>query len=139
MLPMKISRLWILPALALALFASAPALPAQSTDEAVYDLTAVDKAPEPKRRIKPDYPPSLKKRDTPAEITLRFVVTPEGRVTDINIVKFNDADMVDPVYAAYEQARFEPGQKAGKPVATRMEITVLYPEPKPPKKEKEKK
>jgi hypothetical protein len=47
--------------------------------------------------------------------------------------------MVDPVYAAYEEAKFEPGQKGGKPVNTRMEITAIFPEPKPPKKEKEKK
>ncbi len=136
---MKIPRLWILPALALALTVGALPLPSQSTSEPVYDFTTVDKAPEPKRRIKPDYPSSLKKRDTPAEITLRFVVTTEGTVTDINIVKFNDADMVDPVYAAYEEAKFEPGQKDGKAVATRMEITAIFPEPKPPKKEKEKK
>lgn len=136
---MKLSRLWILPVLALAFTASALPLPAQSTSGTTYDLTVVDKAPEPKRRIKPDYPSSLKKRDTPAEITLRFIVTTEGTVTDINIVKFNDPDMVDPVYAAYESAKFEPGQKGGKPVNTRMEVTAIYPEPKPPKKEKEKK
>ncbi|WP_175414809.1 energy transducer TonB [Nibricoccus aquaticus] len=136
---MKTFRLWILPALALAFATSPLPLPAQTPAETVYDLTVVDKAPAPKKRIKPDYPSSLKKRDTPAEITLRFIVTAEGTVTDINIVKFNDPDMVDPVYAAYEAAKFEPGQKAGKPVNTRMEITALFPEPKPAKKEKEKK
>ncbi len=136
---MKTFRPWILPVLALALATSAVPLPGQPPAATVYDLTVVDKAPTPKKRIKPDYPSSLKKRATPAEITIRFIVTTEGQVTDINIVKFNDPDMVDPVYVAYEEARFEPGQKAGKPVNTRVEITEIFPEPKPAKKEKEKK
>ncbi|MGC4071913.1 MAG: TonB family protein [Nibricoccus sp.] len=136
---MKISRLWILPMLGLAVASSAVRLPAQSSSETVYDLTVVDKAPAPKKRIKPDYPSSIKRRDTPGEITIRFVVTSEGKVTEINIVKFNDPDMVDPVYTAYEKAKFEPGEKKGQPVNTRMEVTEIYPEPKPPKKEKEKK
>jgi outer membrane biosynthesis protein TonB len=133
---MKTSRFWIISVLGLAFVSSALSLPAQSTSETIYDLTVVDKAPEPKRRIKPDFPSSLKKRDTPAEITLRFVVTKEGLVTDINIVKFNDADMVDPAYVAYENAKFTPGEKGGKPVNTRMEVTEIFPEPKAPKKEK---
>jgi TonB family protein len=139
---MKTSRLWIFALLGF--IAAAPTgLNAQQTpaanDTVIYDLTVVDKAPATKRRIKPDYPAALKKRDTPAEITIRFVVTTSGQVTEINIVKFNDADMVDPVYVAYENAKFSPGEKNGKPVNTRMEITEIYPEPKPAKKPKEKK
>lgn len=125
--------------LGLAVIGSSVRLSAQSASETIYDLTVVDKAPAAKRRIKPDYPSSIKRRDTPAEITIRFIVTTEGKVADISVVKFNDSDMVEPVYAAYENAKFEPGEKAGKPVNTRMEVTEIYPEPKPPKKEKEKK
>lgn len=135
---MKINRLWILPLLGLAFTASALQLPAQSTSETVYDASVVDKVPAPKKRIKPDYPSSIKRRDTPGEITIRFVVTTGGQVTEINIVKFNDPDMVDPVYVAYEKTKFEPGEKDGQPVNTRMEVTEIYPEPKPPKKEKKK-
>jgi hypothetical protein len=112
---------------------SPPAPPAAQ----IYTETTVDKAPTPKRRIRPDFPSSLKKRDTPGEITLRYVVTPEGKVTEITVVKFNDADMVEPCYIAFEEALFTPGEKAGKPVSVRMETTILFPEPKAPKKKKE--
>jgi TonB family protein len=138
---MKHSRSWAFAALGLAVVLGALpsfAQPAPSS-ETIYDVSVVDKAPATKKRLKPDYPSSIKRRDTPAEITIRFVVTTEGKVTEINIVKFNDPDMVDPVYAAYEKAKFEPGEKSGRPVNTRMEVTEIFPEPKPPKKEKEKK
>ena len=139
---MKFSRLWIPTLLGLCCAIVSPvrlpAQPAPSAPNAVYDLSVVDKAPTPKRRIKPDFPSSLKRRETPGEITLRFVVTPEGTVTDISIVKFNDAEMVEPAYAAYEKAKFEPGEKDGRAVHTRMEVTEIFPEPKAPKKEKKK-
>ena len=102
--------------------------------QTVYDVSAVDQPPELKKRIKPSYSSALRKRATPAEITLRFVVTTEGKVTEINVVRFTDSDMVDPVFAAYEEARYTPGVKNGKPVNTRMEVTELCPEPKAPKK-----
>jgi outer membrane biosynthesis protein TonB len=111
---------------------------APPSDDTIYNLTAVDPEPVPKRRIRPDFPKSLRKRDTPAEITLRFVVTSEGRVTDISIVKFNDSDMVEPAYIAYEKATFTPGRKAGKPVNVRMEVTHIYPEPKVSRKDRDK-
>jgi TonB family protein len=138
---MKFSRFWIPTLLGLCAIGSpAPldAQPAPSAPNPVYDLSVVDKAPTPKRRIKPDFPSSLKRRETPGEITLRFVVTSEGAVTEISIVKFNEPDMVEPAYAAYEKAKFEPGEKDGRPVHTRMEVTEIFPEPKAPKKEKKK-
>jgi|GEM_PF-2105564 Gram-negative bacterial tonB protein. len=136
---MKLPHVW-LPLLTLALFTSGNTPVSAQTNapagQAAYELSAVDKAPVPKRRIRPDFPNSLRKRDTPAEITLRFIVTAEGRVENITIVRFDDPDMVEPAYIAYEKARFEPGEKDGQPVATRMEVTEIFPEPKAPRKER---
>lgn len=113
-----------------------PAKPAVAT---IYDEKSVDKAPVLKRRLKPDFPSSLKKRETPAEITLSYVVTAQGKVSDITVVKFNEADMVSPALAALDEAQFEPAEKSGKPVSMRMEMTFLFPEPKAPKPPKKKK
>jgi hypothetical protein len=133
---MQHARLQMITLLACVFFTADRPLFAQPSGDTIYDLSVVDKAPEPKRRIKPSYPSSLKRRDTPAEITLRFIVTTDGKVVEINVVKFNDPDMVEPVYAAYENAKFSPGERDGKPVNTRMEVTEIFPEPKPPKKAK---
>jgi outer membrane biosynthesis protein TonB len=118
----------------------APAAPSAPAAAAIYDEKSVDKAPVLKRRLKPDFPSSLKKRDTPAEITLSYVVTAQGKISDVTVVKFNDSEMVSPALAALDEAEFQPAEKAGKPVSVRMETTMLFPEPKapkPPKKNKE--
>ena len=107
---------------------------AGEANQTVYDISVVDQPPQPKRRIKPSYPASVRKRPAPVSITLRFIVTTEGKVTEISIVRFDDADMVGPAFDAYESARFNPGLKNGLPVNTRMEVTDTYPEPKAPKK-----
>jgi hypothetical protein len=112
--------------------------PPASSSANVYTEATVDKAPALKRRLKPDFPSSAGKRDNPGEVTLRYVVTVEGKVVDIVIAKFNNAEMVEPAYIALEQAEFTPGQKAGKPVSVRMETTFIYPEPKAPKTPKNK-
>jgi outer membrane biosynthesis protein TonB len=117
----------------------APAAPAAPAAATIYDEKSVDKAPVLKRRLKPDFPSSLKKRDTPAEITLSYVVTAQGKVSDITVVKFNDADMVEPAYAELQGAEFQPAEKAGKPVSVRMATTMIFPEPKAPKPPKKKK
>lgn len=136
---MKFPHVWS-SLLALSLCAAAvPTSSAQTTPpagQAAFEVSALDKAPVPKRRIRPDFPASLKKRETPAEITLRFIVTADGRVENITVVRFDEADMVEPAYIAYEKARFDPGEKDGQAVATRMEVTEVFPEPKAPRKER---
>jgi TonB family protein len=115
---------------------AAPAAPAAAT---IYEEKSVDKAPVLKRRLKLDFPASLKKRDTPGEITLSYVVTEQGKVSDVTVVKFNDSEMVGPALAALDDAQFQPAEKAGKPVSVRTQTTILFPEPKAPKPPKKKK
>jgi TonB family protein len=132
---MKLITRCAFPLLGLALAMLPARLSAQTPakGDPVYDVASVDKKPELRRRVRPSYPASLR-RDPPSEITLRFVVTPEGRVTNIAIMKFSDPDMIDAAHEAYENARFTPGEIGGKPVHTRMEVTDIYPAPKETKK-----
>jgi hypothetical protein len=68
---------------------------------------------------------SRAERKEHSEITLRFVVTAIGKVSQLTVVKFSDPDLIDPAYSAYEAAEFSPGIKAGKPVDTWMQITEV--------------
>ncbi|MFT3781504.1 MAG: energy transducer TonB [Nibricoccus sp.] len=67
------------------------------------------------------YPSALRKSG--AEVTLKFLVTTDGKVAQISVVKFSDPDMITPVYDAYENARFKPGLKNGVPVDTWVTVT----------------
>jgi hypothetical protein len=121
--------------------ALAPAQPPAQTPPPVviYTEATADKLPAPKRRIRPDFPSSVRKGDAPAEITFRYIVTPQGKAIDVTVVKFSDSDMVEPGFNALEKAVFTPGEKAGKPVSVRLETTFYFPEPKPQKPVKESK
>jgi TonB family protein len=88
-----------------------------------YSVTEVDRAPAPKREIRVRFPRSIRKEH--GEITLRFIVTARGDVTQLTVVKFSDPDMIDAAYDAYEDADFVPGMKNGQPVDTWVEVTQV--------------
>jgi Gram-negative bacterial TonB protein C-terminal len=106
------------------LLAVALPLPASAAPEAspIYQYDQVDKKPTPKKRIRMYFPGWSKKKGKVAEITVRFVVTKEGRTTKLTIVQVSDPDLIEYAFKLYDDARFNPGMKDGKPVDTWMEI-----------------
>lgn len=93
----------------------------------VYEYSEVDVRPTPKKQVRIHFPLSVRKKGESPEIVLRFVVTKDGDVAKITVVKFSHPDMINPAIDAYEAAKFNPGKKDGQPVDTRMEVTELYP------------
>jgi outer membrane biosynthesis protein TonB len=89
----------------------------------VYSLKEVERAPVPTQEIHIRFPRALRREH--AEITLRFVVTTEGKVANLTVVKFSDPDMIDAAYGAYDSAEFSPALKGGKPVDATMEVTEI--------------
>lgn len=102
-------------------FGILPAGPVEARAQPTYETTQVDQAPVPKKKVKCRMPAALRKKG--GEITIRFLVKGDGSVDKISIVKFTDADLIDPVYEAYEKAEFNPGLKNGTPVETWVTVT----------------
>lgn len=123
---MKIFAITSLVCMALACVCSAPTARAAEQPAQVYDQKDVDEQPTPKRRIKMGFPRSTREDGAIPSITLRFVVTKEGTVEDIVIVKFTHPDLIEEAMDAYERARFNPGVKDGEPVHTRLEVTETW-------------
>lgn len=94
---------------------------AVAADVRPYEITQVDSPPVLKKAVHLRLPFGVRRRG--GEITLRFLVTKEGTVQSITVVKFSDADLVEPVYSAYENARYSPGIKNGVPVDTWVTVT----------------
>lgn len=107
-----------------ALFIVTPVLTCRAADFVgeIVDLSRVDSKPELKKEPKLRF----KKRGVEGEVTLRFIVNAEGKVQDIIIVSFNDSDFVEPAYVAYENAAYTPAIKDGNPVATRIEVKIVF-------------
>lgn len=88
---------------------------------AAYEREQLDQVPVPKKPVRFRLPGVVKKRG--GEITLRMLVKADGTVGNIIVVKFTDADLVDPVYSAYERAMFLPGIKNGVSVNAWVTVT----------------
>jgi hypothetical protein len=109
-------------ALSLAFAIALPGAAQTPSPPVVYTSAQLDKSPELKRKVRVKYPSVVKQGD---QISLRFIVTKEGRVTEMIIATFTNPDMVGPASEAYEKARFTPGTKGGKPVDAWFEVTDI--------------
>jgi TonB family protein len=107
--------------LLLLLVGVAGALPLALAAAPPYTEQTVDTPPVLKKPLKVRYPSSSRKKR--GEIVLRFVVTEKGTVSEIVVMRTSDADMIAPAMEAYENARYQPGMKDGKPVPTTVEVT----------------
>ena len=57
---------------------------------------------------------------------MSFVVTPDGSVRDIKVVKHLKPDFDSAAVSVVATWRFQPATKAGKPVAVRLETEVEF-------------
>ncbi len=82
----------------------------------------LDQLPVPKRPIHVRFPLAIRRKGNEDRIVLRFTVTKTGEVTNLTVVNFSDADMIDAAYRAFDGLRFSPGMKNGQPVEAVMEV-----------------
>ena len=118
----------VLGCLSLATFSSV--LSAESSQKSIeqsshraFEVGQIDIPPTPLKPIVIHLPRSLRKEH--AEVKLRFIVTKEGKVSDLTVVKFSDSEMIDPVYGAYASAVYSPGAKDGKSVDVWVDVTEV--------------
>lgn len=92
----------------------------------VFDLSELDKKPQVLVQSAPSYPFELKHQGITGEVVLRFIVDRHGVVHDPALVAASHPRFADPALAAILRWKFKPGQKAGRAVNTRMEITMRF-------------
>jgi TonB family protein len=62
--------------------------------------------------------------DKELKVKVSFVVTPDGSVADIKLLKRSTPEFDDYAVAALRQWKFEPATKDGTPVALRLETEM---------------
>jgi TonB family protein len=87
----------------------------------IYQVGGDVKAPHPISTVVPPPPASV---DGQLTVRLSFVVTPEGSVTNIRLLKRSKSDFDDFAVGVVSKWKFEPATKDGKPVAVRLETDV---------------
>ncbi len=116
--------------------ADGPAVAAPSTQSAplpsggpkiMYDQSEVDRAPVAVVKGRPQYPYRARRLNLDGEVQVKFLVAPDGRVSDIRILSAQPADIFDhSVHNALSGWRFKPGQVAGRPVSTWVTTTIVF-------------
>ena len=112
--------------LLLALFAGAGFAAETAPAPTVFALAELDEAPVVSAQVSPTYPPNLKALRVPDAVMLIFVVDATGAVRDVQVVEPGQPDCDAAAVAAVSRWVYQPGRKAGQPVAVRMQQRVAF-------------
>jgi TonB family protein len=96
------------------------------TSETVYEVGNGVKAPKPVYMPNPEYTDSARKKKINGSVALAMIVTVEGNVRDVKIIKSLDKGLDKQAIAAVSTWRFEPAIKDGKPVAVHLSADVTF-------------
>jgi protein TonB len=92
----------------------------------VFELAELDRHPVPIFQPIPVYPFGLKNAGIEGHVTMRFIVTPTGSVTNIKVMSSTRYEFEKPAIDALQKWRFEPGIKHGTKVSAWMEQRINF-------------
>lgn len=110
-----------LPGLVLAaLLLAAPTLTA--AEPAAEAAALKVKAPIVVKQVAPVHPPGLQKKMRNGSAVIECLITDTGAVQDVKVASASEPEFGQAAEAAIRQWEFRPGEKAGQPVAVRLQI-----------------
>ncbi len=106
---------------------TSPVTITSSVDLTYYRAREVDVHPRALRAIEPDYPAEADRNKQSGTVRLQLKVEADGRVSDVEVMGSTPPGAFDESsIQAFRNARFEPAQKAGRPVRALVMIEVQY-------------
>lgn len=98
----------------------------ETVKEETFDVSDLEKRPEPVSQVAPAYPPELRKAKIEGFVTLVFVLGEDGRVEEPRVEKASRPEFEKPALEAIQKWRFSPGERDGKPVRTYIRIPMRF-------------
>ncbi|HWA27737.1 MAG TPA: TonB family protein [Lacunisphaera sp.] len=92
----------------------------------IFDVTQLDRQPEPTFQPAPIYPPELKSEYRDTTVVMLFIVTSRGEVVAPSAVSSEHRRFEEAATQAILKWKFRPGYKAGKAVNTRTQISIRF-------------
>lgn len=92
----------------------------------VFNLSDLDRIPEAISQVAPRAPSEAHYGSNPERVTIGFIVDAEGRVRAVRAVSSTNRDFEAAAIRGVERWKFRPGVKAGRKVATQMEVTLNF-------------
>jgi TonB family protein len=102
-------------------------LPAQTDEDAVYDLGPGITPPRVIKQVNPRYPTNRGVRAV-GSVIIALVVSSKGLPKDPHVVKSLDKDLDESAVEAVQEWRFAPAEKNGKAVAVRVSVQIQFHE-----------
>ena len=99
---------------------------ADNFDDMVFEIADLDQAPVPLVRIAPVYPPELKRNRVQGTVNVVFIVDEHGNVKRPSIEKSSNREFNENALKAVRQWKFEPGEKDGRKVKTRVRLPLSF-------------
>lgn len=101
-------------------------LHANKVREQVYEMDQVDQKPDPKFRVRPEYPPALKKNNVTGECIIQVTVKTDGHTADAVVQSATDPRFGDAALKAVLWWEYRPAQLHGKVVPCRINIPFEF-------------
>jgi len=98
----------------------------EKDSETVYEVGNGVTAPKSIYVLNPDYTDKARKKKIKGTVILAMIVTAEGTVRDVKVIKSLDPGLDKQSLAAVRTWKFEPATKDGKPVAVHLKTEVDF-------------
>lgn len=92
----------------------------------VYDVAEVDRPPAPSGGARPVYPFDLRRAGVGGQAIVSFVVSANGEIEGVEGVSATHPEFQAAAIEAVKKMKFTAGQKAGLPVAVRVQIPIVF-------------
>ena len=95
-------------------------------ETSILPLDTLDQKPKIGERPRPMMPSLLRGESVSGRVLVEFVVDSGGNVSQARVVEATPPEFADTGRRYFEQAKFTPGQKDGRAVATRMRMPFIF-------------
>lgn len=92
----------------------------------LFNLSQLDRVPEPIVQQAPQFPVQLKKEVENAEVVVEFIVDSRGDTRDVRVVSSTHSGFEHAAIEGVGKWRFRPGMKTGRKVNTRMLVPIRF-------------
>ncbi len=104
-----------------------PEQPEPDPAPAIFAVNQLDRAPRPTLQLAPVYPYRAKARNIEGFVELAFVLSTEGKVTEVRVVDAEPGELfVQAARRAVQRWRFEPGIRDGQPVPVQVQVKLRF-------------
>ena len=95
-------------------------------ESAAYDISTLDETPVPKFQARPNYPFAMRREGIPGEVVVDFIIDIYGNVKEAYALRSSRVEFEAAAVQAVSLWKFKPGKKGGAPVATHMQVPIVF-------------